>query len=108
MKKAEFFKLTIFFLCFVSACIQVEGQNPVLVDDINTFNWDSGPSEFLEFNNKLYFSADDGIHGKELWECDATNAPIMVADINPGSYDSYPQNLIVFNNKVFYSKIIKL
>ena len=37
------------------------------------------------FNNALYFGADDGTSGNELWKYDGVNAPSMVADINPMS-----------------------
>ena len=42
-------------------------------------------------DDTLYFSADDGIHGTELWAYDmTTDTTRMVADIYPGSNASYP------------------
>ena len=43
------------------------------------------PSHLTVFNNELYFGADDGTNGYELWKYDGVNAPSMVADINLGS-----------------------
>lgn len=43
-------------------------------------------SEFIDFNGKLVVSANDGIHGYELWISDGTQEGTkMIKDINPGS-----------------------
>lgn len=45
-------------------------------------------SEFIDFNGRLAVSANDGIHGYELWMSDGTSeGTYMVKDINPGSAD---------------------
>ena len=43
----------------------------------------------MVFNNKLYFRAQDSVHGFELWSFDGTTLS-MVQDINPGTTDSNP------------------
>ena len=36
-------------------------------------------------NDMLYFSTDDGVHGRELWRSDGTaEGTVLVKDINPG------------------------
>jgi ELWxxDGT repeat protein len=72
-----------------------------LVADINPNNGDSDPGEFKVFNDKLYFSAFDGIE-RELWVYDGSSTPEKVADINPGG-SSFPSDLTVFNNKLYFS-----
>lgn len=45
--------------------------------------------QFAVLNNKVYFIANDGINGRELWVTDGTNSGTqMVKDIFPGSESS--------------------
>ena len=39
---------------------------------------------FITLGNAMYFRADDGVSGIELWKYDGTSVS-LVADINPGS-----------------------
>ena len=49
----------------------------------------SGPSSLTGVGGTLFFTADDGIHGRELWKSDGTRAgTVLVKDIHPGDYDS--------------------
>jgi ELWxxDGT repeat protein len=80
---------------------EVLGSQVELVANIGSYSTGSNPTNFLEFNGKLYFSAN-GSDGVELFEYDGTNTPSMVADINIGSQNSNPTNLIVFNSKLFF------
>jgi ELWxxDGT repeat protein len=88
-----------------------DGTTAQMVAEINptpdpgngdTFLMDSSPAELTVFNNKLYFSADDGVHGRELWSFDGTSVS-LVDDINPGPYGSGPSELTVYNNKLYFS-----
>jgi ELWxxDGT repeat protein len=48
-------------------------------------------------NNKVYFFANDSIHGMELWQSDGTAAgTTLVKDILPGKSSSYP--IYAFSN----------
>ena len=76
----------------------------VLVKDINPGSDDSSPGELAELNGKLYFSADDGENGDELWVSDGTTAGTqLVADINSGSGYSFPFDLTELNGKLYFS-----
>jgi ELWxxDGT repeat protein len=64
---------------------------PVLVKDIHPGAGSSGPSELANVNGTLFFAADDGVHGRELWKSDGTEAgTVLVKDINTGMDRSYP------------------
>jgi len=54
----------------------------------------SVPVRFTVIDGIVYFVADDGTHGYELWRTDGTEAgTTLVADINPGAEASEPFSL---------------
>jgi ELWxxDGT repeat protein len=63
----------------------------------------ANPSDFLVFDGRLYFGADDGVHGRELWCYDGAGEPELVADIYPGQYGSDVRELIEFQGRLFFS-----
>ncbi len=79
-------------------------DTPFLVKDILTaVGAGAGPSGFVDFNGEVYFSADDGINGRELWKTDGTTAgTVLVVDIFPGSGSSGPADLAVSNGALFF------
>jgi ELWxxDGT repeat protein len=53
-----------------------------------------GGTDVIAHDGLLYFSADDGVHGLELWRTDGSVAgTVLVADIVPGPGDSRPTAL---------------
>ena len=44
---------------------------PVVIADLN-FGGDSNPQHMVTIGNTTYFTADDGIYGRELWKTDGT------------------------------------
>ena len=76
----------------------------LLVKDINPAGVSSSPGGFFVDSPYIYFKADDGIHGRELWITDGTDTGTrMVADILSGHYSSDPSDFIAVNDKVFFS-----
>jgi ELWxxDGT repeat protein len=59
--------------------------------------------ELVRVNGRIYFSADDGVHGRELWTSDGTSqGTYMVKDILPGIDTSNPVRLTPVGNVVFF------
>src|SRR5262249_21719023 len=60
----------------------------------DTWNYhanNSNPSNLTNVNGTLFFTADDGVHGRELWKSDGTAAgTTLVKDIFAGSAGSGP------------------
>jgi ELWxxDGT repeat protein len=66
----------------------------------------SNPTNLVEFNDKLYFTADDGENGRELFVTDGTaEGTQLFVDLAPGrnSYGSDPANLVEFNDKLYFT-----
>ena len=71
--------------------------------DGNLYNYQNEIGGLFVVNGVLYFTADDGPHGLELWKLDnATNSPILVGDINPGSADAAPAGFTVHNGALYF------
>jgi ELWxxDGT repeat protein len=55
-------------------------------------------------NGTMFFSANDGAHGFELWQSNGSAAgTFLVQDINPGSSDSYPLGPTNVNGTLFFA-----
>jgi ELWxxDGT repeat protein len=81
--------------------------NGISVSQVANIHPDSGsdyssyPTGMTPFQGALYFMADDGTHGYELWRSFGTNAALL-ADINAGSAASYPKYFTALNNRLYF------
>jgi len=61
---------------------------------------------FAVIGNQIYFPANDGHSGLELWTSDGTAAGThLVSDISIGANDSYPCYLTPLGSRVFFSAV---
>jgi ELWxxDGT repeat protein len=76
-----------------------------LVKDINPVLTTAGsdPSNLVEINGVLYFQANGGGYGIELWKSDGTSSgTVLVRDIRPGSFTSFPRYLTNVNGTLYF------
>jgi ELWxxDGT repeat protein len=74
-----------------------------LVKDINPGSASASPNHLTDVNGTLFFVANDGTDGIELWKSDGTSAgTVLVDDINPGSAPSNGLSLVNVNGMLFF------
>jgi LPXTG-site transpeptidase (sortase) family protein len=72
------------------------------VADLNE-NGDSTPTDLVPIGNAMFFAADDGIHGKEIFKTSPPyNSIDLVADIWHGANGSNPRELTRLGWMLFY------
>ncbi len=83
--------------------------------DVNTSPFDinpgiangASPIKPIIFKDKLFFVANDGNTGYELWMTDGNTTlgpgnTELLKDINPGSQNSSPSQFYIFNDKLYF------
>jgi len=105
--KKYLFTLTV--LTILHYCV---AQTPIQIKDINPGSTGSIPSyaNFIaEYKGKLYFAANDGVHGTELWTTDGTeNGTVLVKDIFPGAAGSDCQHFYIVNDYLLFTATTSL
>ncbi len=66
-----------------------------------------GPLYLTNVNSTIFFTADDGINGRELWKSDGTaGGTQLVKDITPGIAGSFMAGLTSFAGKLFFQNAV--
>jgi ELWxxDGT repeat protein len=77
---------------------------PFLVKDIHPGDPGSYPTSIANVSSTLFFAANDGSHGQELWKSNGTSAgTALVKDIYPGPADSDPTFLTNVVGTLFFA-----
>src|ERR1044072_9993306 len=64
----------------------------------------SCPSPVTTLGGVAYFTAEDTLHGRELWRTEGTpETTLLVADLCPGSCPSFPKAAVVGNQLFVYA-----
>ena len=103
--------LTLALALLLVAAIPVRGVTPPTLQliDLRPMADSSSPGDLVSFAGKIFFAADDGTHGRELWRTDgapdATHTGTeLVCDLftAPG-FGSSPYNLTVLGDWLYFS-----
>jgi trimeric autotransporter adhesin len=105
MGNNSFYKLTCLFFFFSSLLPLVLSAQAVVIKDIRTGKPDACRDTFniLTVGTKVFFTANNGVNGNELWVTDGTTANTqLVKDIKAGSLSSHPLYFMAFNNLLYF------
>jgi ELWxxDGT repeat protein len=96
-------KISIFLIFTFNITLSQQLLDATLLE-VN-FSGDSYPRNLTKTANKIYFSADDGYRGRELWVYDGiTNETRIVKDIRSGNISSISNsNFITIDDNLFFT-----
>jgi ELWxxDGT repeat protein len=76
-----------------------------LLSDIRPGAMGSRPRELIIVRGELFFTAEDGTSGRELWKSSGTHGAgtVRVKDVRPGPATSNPRRLTEVGDKLFFT-----
>jgi ELWxxDGT repeat protein len=78
-------------------------QSPLQLSDLRPVELDAEGTMFVVAGGWIYFVADDGTNGTELWKTDGVSQATMVADGVPGTAGSNPGGLVAFDGQLYFA-----
>jgi ELWxxDGT repeat protein len=88
--------------------IDVETKKVSLLKDINPGSANSDLFKNTKMHNGvLYFQANDGSHGNELWRTDGTEkGTYLIEDLNPGIANANPTYCEIIGDDFYFSAVV--
>lgn len=84
--------------------LRYDGDRVTQVANIDAGPGSSRPLHFAVLGDRVLFSADDGLRGRELWQTDGTaQGTRLLLDIVPGAQGSQPEQLRRVGDRVLFS-----
>ena len=75
-----------------------------MIKDIQPGSIGSLPADLATVGGSVYFKANDGTNGSELWKSDGTlEGTVLVKDIRPGASNSLPRLLSNVGGTLYFS-----
>jgi ELWxxDGT repeat protein len=91
-----------FFLLCVFLVISVQASDKIKYNVVTRDLLES--SNFLPFNNTLFFISQDSYHGREVWETNGSfDGTRLSVDVNFGNPSSNPNLLFKLHNQIFFT-----
>ncbi len=88
---------------FLCTTLFASAQIPSLLRDINATGG-ATVAGITCVDGLVYFSANDGVHGAEVWVSDGTtDGTVLLKDINPGAGGSAPLSFLEWNGRVYFA-----
>ena len=74
-----------------------------LLKDINPGAGEGLSGSFATLNDKVFFVAQDGVHGWDIWSTDGTGAGTKVVKDLPLMDNKFPSIMGTYDNQIFFS-----
>ncbi len=106
--KLNFLRATLLSFVTIILILPAFAQGPEILKDINSpttlHSTSTAGYNFKGSNGIVFFAADNGLNGLELWKTNGTEVGTMlVKDINPGSSSSNPTNFVELNGVLYFT-----
>ncbi len=102
--------LTLALALLLAVALPVRGATVPTIQqiDLRPMADSSGPGPLVSFKDRLYFAADDGTHGLELWRTDGApddshTGTELVCDLFSGAGNSFPRTFSVLGDWLYFT-----
>jgi ELWxxDGT repeat protein len=85
----------------IFSSLMSNAQTATIVKDINVGSVSSNPTNFINYNNAVYFSASD-VGGEKLYKSDGTNGGTVVVALSLGAGRTKSSAMVVFNGQIYF------